>query len=95
MDNGAAGPVLQPEMAGICTENNASLVNIKNSSEINIFNSLAVKLNSGMPVATFGSAGRIVVQLKEKPSTIKIEMYTASTVEFHLFIPDVCSHSHI
>lgn len=94
MDNGAAEPVLQPEMARICTENDASLVNIKNSSEMNVFNSLPVKLNSGMPVVTFGSAGRIV-QLKEKPNTIKIEMYTASTVEFHLFIPDVCSHSHI
>lgn len=82
-------------MAGICTGKDASLVNIKNSSEIIIFNSLPVKLNSDMPVVTFGSAGRIVVQLKEKPNTIKVKMYTASTVEFHLLIPDVCSHSHI
>lgn len=82
-------------MAGIRTENDASLVNIKNSSEIIILYSLPVKLNSEMPVVTFGSAGRIVVQIKEKPNTIKIEMSAASTVEFHLFTPDVCNHSHI
>lgn len=82
-------------MAGMCTENDASLVNIKNSSEIIIFNSLPVKLNADVPVVTFGSVGRIVVQSKGKPNTIKVEMCTASTAEFHLLIPDVCSHSHI
>lgn len=63
-------------MAGIHTEYDASLVNIKNSSEIIILSSLPIKLNSYMPVVTFGSPGRIGVQLTEKPNTIKIEMYT-------------------
>lgn len=63
-------------MARICIEYDASLVNIKNSSEIIIFNSLPIKLNSYMPVVTFGSLGRIGVQLKEKPNTIKTEMYS-------------------
>lgn len=63
-------------MAGIYTGYDASLVNIKTSSEIIILNPLPIKLNSYMPVVTFGSPERIGVQLKEKPNTIKIEMYT-------------------
>lgn len=73
----------QPGMAGIGTENDASLVNIKNSSEIIIFNSLPVKLNSHMPAVTFGPAGRIAVQLKEKPNTIKIEMKCVQQVQWN------------
>lgn len=66
MDSGTAEPVLPQEMAGIGRENDASLADIKNSSEIIIFNSLPVKLNSGMPVVTFGSAGRNCCSIKRE-----------------------------